>query len=154
MSVRKATINDVPEMLKLINGYAKEGLMLMKSPYQIYRNIQSFCVYEEDNQIIGCCRLNVVWKNLAEIASLAVSKKHNKKGIGRKLVRFSVNEGVELGIYEFFTLTYQSAFFEKCGFAYVEKETLPHKVFGDCLMCPKIDGCDEMAYILKTNTKI
>ena len=86
MHIRKATIHDVPEMLQLINGYANDGLMLMKSPYQIYRNIQSFCVYEEDNKIIGCCRLNVVWKNLAEIASLAVSKEHKKKGIGRQQI--------------------------------------------------------------------
>ncbi len=149
MILRKAKMTDVPSILNLVNGYAKAGLMLMKSPYQIYRSIQSFYVCETDNQVVGCCRLNIIWKNLAEVSSLAVSETHKRKGIGKMLVNKTIEEGKELGITEFFTLTYQDAFFEKCGFKPTQRESLPHKVFSDCLMCPKIDACDEHAYILK-----
>lgn len=149
MIIRKAVMADVPSILALVNAYAKEGLMLMKTPYQIYRNIQSFYVCEFDSQIVGCCRLNVTWKNLAEVSSLAVADAYKRRGIGRKLVEQVVKDGRHIGISEFFTLTYQDAFFQNCGFQFVARETLPHKVFGDCLMCPKIDNCDEHAYVLK-----
>ena len=151
MIIRKAVMDDVPTILSLVNNYAKDGLMLMKTPYQIYRNIQSFYVCELNQQVVGCCRLNVIWKNLAEVSSLAVSPNFKRQGIGRLLVQKIIEEGKMIGIYEFFTLTYQKAFFERCGFKYVERESLPHKVFGDCLMCPKIDNCDENAYVFKAN---
>ncbi len=146
MNIRKAVMADVPAILELVNGYAKAGLMLMKSPYQIYRNIQGFWVCELDGQVAGCCRLNVTWQNLAEISSLAVLSSFKRRGIGRALVNKAIEDGIALGITEFFTLTYQDAFFESCGFVSIEKDKLPHKVFGDCLMCPKIDNCDELAY--------
>lgn len=142
-------MSDVPAILQLVNGYAKEGLMLMKSPYQIYKNIQSFYVFEKEGQVVGCCRLNVIWKNLAEISSLAVFDSFKRQGIGKALVQQSMEDGVLLGIHEFFTLTYQDAFFKNCGFYAVSREALPHKVFGDCLMCPKLDNCDEHAYYYK-----
>lgn len=147
--IRKATMNDVPRILELVNGYARNGLMLMKTPYQIYRNIQSFYVCEVAGEVVGCCRLNIIWKNLAEVASLAVAETHKRQGIGKQLVQKAIDEGVSLGICEFFTLTYQDAFFQGCGFYFVERESLPHKVFGDCLMCPKIECCDEHAYMYR-----
>ena len=151
MLIRKAVMNDVPAVLSLVNNYAKDGLMLMKTPYQIYRNIQSFYVCELDGQVVGCCRLNVIWKNLAEVSSLAVSVDFKRRGIGRLLVQKIIEEGKSIGINEFFTLTYQKAFFFFFFFQYVERESLPHKVFGDCLMCPKIDNCDENAYVFKVD---
>ncbi len=149
MIIRKAKMTDAQAILSLVNQYAQNGLMLMKTPYQIYRNIQSFNVCEIDDEVVGCCRLNVIWKDLAEISSLAVSESHKRCGIGKMLVNKSLEEGRELGISEFFTLTYQDAFFERCGFERTSRESLPHKVFSECLMCPKIDACDEHAYVLK-----
>jgi amino-acid N-acetyltransferase len=43
------------------------------------------------------------------------------------------------------SLTYEQQFFEKLGFEVVAKETLPLKVWSDCIRCPKRDGCDEIA---------
>ena len=33
------------------------------------------------------------------------------------------------------------------GFAVVEKDSLPLKVWSDCVRCPKRDGCDEIAMV-------
>jgi amino-acid N-acetyltransferase len=46
-----------------------------------------------------------------------------------------------------FVLTYAPAFFQKFGFVSYPKEKLPHKVWTDCLNCPKFPGCDEVALI-------
>ena len=145
--IRSATIDDSAAILKLVNGYADQGLMLSKCPYDIYRNIQSFLVYEEKGKVLGCCRLSINWKDIAEVASLAVDPAHLKKGIGRRLVEACVEWAKTLKIAKVFTLTYQCQFFEKCGFQEVDRNTLPHKVFGDCLNCAKVDCCDEHAFI-------
>ena len=47
----------------------------------------------------------------------------------------------------FFTLTYKPGFFQTLGFHTVTKETLPPKVWKDCIDCPKFPNCDEIALI-------
>ena len=145
--IRIAKMADVESILKLINNYADQGLMLRRSPFDIYRKLTAFCVCEVDGKVVGCSHLSIVWKDLAEVASLAVSPEYKGKGYGRELVDWQKVQAKSLGISQMFTLTYQTAFFEKCGFRHVSKETLPHKVFGDCLRCPKIENCDEHALI-------
>ena len=44
-------------------------------------------------------------------------------------------------------LTYEQRFFEKMGFQVVPKETLPLKVWSDCVRCPKNNDCDEIAMV-------
>ena len=70
--IRNATMKDAESILKLVNENASKGLMLSKSPYAVYKDIQAYIVYEEEGKILGCARLNIAWNDLAEIASLAV----------------------------------------------------------------------------------
>jgi amino-acid N-acetyltransferase len=69
------------------------------------------------------------------------------KGIGTKLIEWTVQEARRLGIRRLMALTYEQRFFEKLGFEAVGKETLPLKVWSDCVRCPKRDGCDEIAVV-------
>jgi amino-acid N-acetyltransferase len=48
-----------------------------------------------------------------------------------------------------FALTYQQAFFARMGFIEVEKTTMPQKVWGECMDCPKFPNCDEIAMVLE-----
>lgn len=52
-----------------------------------------------------------------------------------------------LQITRVFTLTYEQVFFERMGFEVVDKGALPHKVWSDCIKCPKRDMCDEIAMV-------
>jgi len=149
MKIRKAKICDVEAIHSLINQYAGEGLMLAKSRMALYENLRDFIVAEENEEILGVGALHIIWEDLAEIRSLAVDRKHCKKGIGKKIVNNLINEAKDLGICEVFTLTYKAEFFEKCGFAKVDKEDLPKKVWKDCINCPKFPNCDENAMISK-----
>jgi amino-acid N-acetyltransferase len=87
----------------------------------------------------------VSWEDLAEIRSLAVEDRFAKRGIGRKLVESCIAEARELGIHRVFVLTYKKEFFEKLGFHLVDKASLPHKIWADCLKCVKFPDCDETA---------
>ena len=145
--IREATMKDVDAILKLVNTNAKKGLMLMKSPYAIYVQICNFLVYEERGKILGCARLAIAWNDLAEVASLAVDSRQRGKGIGKKLVEALEEKARKLHIKRLFSLSYQVAFFTKCGYREIDRNELPHKVFGECLNCPKVNCCDEHAFI-------
>ena len=147
MNVRIAKIPDVKAINALISSYAEVDRMLFRSPADIYENLQTFIVADLDGKIVGCCALEVIWSDLAEIKSLAIDQIYKGKGIGRKLVTAAVEEAVKLGVPKVFALTLEPVFFEKLGFETVEKDTLPMKVWSDCARCPKQQNCDEIAVI-------
>ena len=146
-SVEKARVSDVTQMQNLINYFADKGDMLARSLSEIYENIRDYFVVRQGERVIACAALHISWSDLAEIKSLAVAEESQKQGIGSQLVKACLNEAKELGISTVFCLTYNPAFFEKCGFSQVEKAELPHKVWGECYRCPKFPDCDEVALI-------
>ncbi|MBQ1855842.1 MAG: N-acetyltransferase, partial [Anaerovibrio sp.] len=101
----------------------------------------------EKDGIVGVGGLHITWEFMGEIRSLAVDPDHSRQGIGRKIVRSLIAEGKELGINKVFTLTYQEKFFEKCGFKVISKDELPHKIWKECIDCPKFPNCNEIAMV-------
>jgi amino-acid N-acetyltransferase len=147
--IRPATIHDVPKIQEIINSHAELGKMLFKSFGQLYEDLRDFGVFIEDGQVVGCVALTIIWADLAEVRSLAVDEESRGRGIGKQLVQWSIAEARRLGIARLMALTYEQNFFEKLGFKVVQKETLPLKVWSDCVRCPKRDGCDEIAVVLE-----
>jgi amino-acid N-acetyltransferase len=145
--IRPATIHDVPLMQAIINSHAELGRMLFKSYAELYENLRDFAVYEINGQVVGCTALAIIWANLAEVRSLAVDINHQGRGVGRRLVQWCIDDAHRLQIRRIMSLTYEQAFFEKLGFTVVSKESLPLKVWSDCVRCPKREGCDEIAMV-------
>ena len=143
--IRKAKMGDVPGIQKLINNFAGEGKMLPVSINQLYENLRDFWVYEEKNKAIACCRLHITWKDLGEIRSLAVAEKEQRQGIGNLLIKRVLKEAKKLNLKKVFALTYVPSFFEKLGFCRIPRTSLPHKIWAECLNCPKFPNCDEIA---------
>ena len=145
--LRTATIHDVPSIQAIINSHAELGKMLFKNLAQLYEGIRDFAVFEVDGKIVGCVGLTIIWADLAEVRSLAVESRFIGRGIGRQLVQWTVDEARRLGIRKLMALTYEQVFFEKLGFEVVPKESLPLKVWSDCVRCPKRGHCDEIAMV-------
>jgi amino-acid N-acetyltransferase len=144
MFIRKARLSDSEAIHKLVNHYAKKGLMLARARSSIYEYIRNYSVMEADGEVIGVGALSILWSDLAEVRTLAVKESFAGQGVGKKLVEYFLNEAHDLGIKKVFTLTYQDGFFEKCGFQVISKENMPHKIWKDCLNCPKFPNCDEV----------
>jgi amino-acid N-acetyltransferase len=156
--IRPATIHDVPRIQEIINSHAELGKMLFKSLAQLYESLRDFAVYEivdesgeesrvTPGKIAGVCGLSILWADLAEVRSLAVDEEYRGRGIGRRLVEYAVEQARQLQIRKLMALTYEQSFFKKMGFEVVSKDTLPLKVWSDCVRCPKRDGCDEIAMV-------
>jgi amino-acid N-acetyltransferase len=119
--------------------------MLFRSMAYIYENLQIFTVVELEGQVVGCCALQVIWSDLAEIKSLAIAEECQSKGGGKALVEAAVQNALTLGVAKVFALTLEPKFFEKMDFIIVDKKSLPMKVWSDCARCPKQENCDETA---------
>lgn len=150
--LRKARIDDVKTIHRMINYSARKGEMLPRSLVDIYKSLRDFFIYydEEKSQIAGICALNIIWDNLAEIRSLYVDENYRKQGIGRNLVEACVSEAITLGLFKVFTLTYKKEFFSGLGFKEIDRNMLPEKIWSDCFHCSKYpDYCDEVAMIVE-----
>lgn len=146
--LRKAQISDVKEIQKLLTHFASRGDMLSRSLSELYEAVRDFYIIEEEGKLLGVSALHIVWEDLAEIRSVAVSEDAGRKGVGTRVVQACIDEARELGLKRLFCLTYKPDFFSRFGFRVVDKSELPHKVWGDCIKCVKFPDCDEIAMIV------
>ena len=97
---------------------------------------------------MACAALRVLWDDVAEVRTLAVRPDHHGRGLGGHLVEYLVADARALGLPRVIALTREVPFFERCGFVVVPRESLPRKVWTDCVRCPKRHACDEVAVAL------
>jgi amino-acid N-acetyltransferase len=147
IEVRKASMQDIPALLDLINSYAAKGIMLPRTEFELSENMRDFSVAYDGNKLAGCGALHFYSPTVGEIRSLAVAESHKTHGIGRLIVEALVYEAKMYGLDAAFAFTYVPQFFGKVGFNEVERGELPLKAWKDCLRCPKFHSCDEIAVL-------
>ncbi len=151
MHIRKAIISDVYSIHRILNSNAEKDLLLPRSLSSLYDHLRDYFVLvdkKQGNEINGVCGLGICWEELAEIRSLAVAEDQQGKGSGSRLVEACLDEAKSIGLKKVFVLTYVPEFFKKLGFKEVDKSVLPHKIWADCLNCPKFPDCDETALMI------
>jgi len=155
MDYRKPRFDDIEEIYSLVMEYAKEGVMLARSRNTLYETIRDMIVaVDEEGKVVGVGALHIIWAGLAEVRTMAVSPASVRQGIGAEIVRRLLDEGRALGVKRFFTLTYKPGFFQTLGFKTITKNELPHKVWKDCIECPKFPNCDEIAMELDESDEV
>lgn len=148
MIYRKAKFDDIEAIFNLVSNYANQGIMLQRSRNSLYETLRDMIVaVSDDGEVVGVGGLHIIWDRLAEVRTMAVSPKMTRHGIGAEIVKRLIAEGTELGVEKFFTLTYKPGFFQTLGFETITKEELPHKVWKECIDCPKFPNCDEIAMV-------
>ena len=151
--IRKATIQDVKTIHKLLQYYGEQGTLLARPLSQLYDHVRDFFVYVEpgENKVVGCCALQFCWEDLAEIRSLAVHPDSRGRGIGQALTKEVLNEAVKFKTRKLFTLTYEPEFFLQFAFQEINRSELPLKIWSDCITCVKFPDCDEIAMMKDLN---
>jgi len=138
-------MKDIPAMLALINGYARDGIMLPRNEFELAEGIRDFTVLEDGGGITGCAALHFYGPGVAEIRSLAVLPDMKGTGAGRELMSALDAEARAFDLDLVFAFTYVPGFFAKMGYREVHRDELPLKAWKDCLRCPKFQACDEIA---------
>jgi len=118
LTIRRARTADVPAIRRLIDEYAADRILLDKPTVTLYEDIQEFWVAERDNDasVVGCGALHVMWRDLAEVRTVAVDPGCRGLGIGRAIVEKLLATAAWLGVRRVFCLTFETAFFERHGF--------------------------------------
>jgi amino-acid N-acetyltransferase len=147
LTVRKARMSDLPAMLDLINGFARQGIMLPRNEFELSESIRDFSVVELDGQVVGCAALHFYGPSYAEVRSLAVASRTQGTGAGRLLMEALEREAREFDLDILFAFTYVPGFFAKAGYREIDRGLLPLKAWKDCLRCPKFTACDEIAVV-------
>ncbi|MBZ5612345.1 MAG: N-acetyltransferase [Acidobacteriia bacterium] len=145
--LRKATMGDIHGLLRLINGYAANGIMLPRTEFEMSENIRDFSVAYSGRQLVGCGALHFYTPTSGEVRSLAVDPGLQSAGVGSKIVEFLEKEAIQNDLHAIFAFTYVPGFFQKLGFHEIERGALPLKVWKDCVRCPKFQCCDEIAVL-------
>ncbi len=146
ISLAPPLVRDMKAVHALLLGAADAGQLLPRSLSDLYSHTRDFVIARnDDDQVVGCCALSIVWEDLAEIRSLFVREDMRGRGMGRLLCEFCLERAREFGLRRLFTLKYKTAFFSRMGCVEVGKEGLPQKIWADCIHCPKFPDCDEVA---------
>jgi amino-acid N-acetyltransferase len=148
MIIRRALTRDAVRIHALVNHFAKQEQMLPRTLLSIYENIRDFHVAVENDRVLGCSALHFTWGDMAEVRSLAVDEAAGRNGIGRALVEANIAEARAHGLVQVYAFTYVTGFFERLGFRVVAHESMPRKVWMDCINCHKFNCCDEVAMVL------
>jgi amino-acid N-acetyltransferase len=147
-TIRKAELRDVPAIHDLVHHYAAKHVMLPRPLQEIYEDVWEFTVAEENGRVVGCGAIRLYSAALAEIRSLSVLPGLPGRGVGTALLQSLLDEAETLQLKTVFALTLVPGFFAKLGFREVARQTLPMKVWRDCIQCEKYFSCDEKTLVL------
>jgi amino-acid N-acetyltransferase len=121
LTVRRATLRDVPELSEFIKPFVAQGRLLHRTMMELEILVANCFVAVFQGKIVGCAALEIYSNKLAELRSLAVSSEVRRLGIGKKLVTACVDCAKKLEILEVMAITSSEEFFMACGFDF----TLP-----------------------------
>ena len=133
IEVRPARTSDIKGIHSLIANFASDGRMLQKETVTLYESVQEFMVAVEDGQVVGCGALHVLWEDLAEVRSVAISEKLRGKGIGNQILENIVKRAHELGLSRIFCLTFETKFFGRHGFKEIQGTPVEPEVYAQLL---------------------
>ena len=128
--MRRAQTRDVPLIQALVEPLVQQRILLGKDRVVFYEAVQEFRVVEDlDGNLVGCGALHVMWEDLGEVRTLAVSEDWLGKGVGHALLDRIEADAVELGLSRLFCLTFETSFFGRHGFSAIEESIVDPEVF-------------------------
>ncbi|MEO5983473.1 MAG: amino-acid N-acetyltransferase [Pedococcus sp.] len=147
MVVRHARTSDIRAIRALVRPHAESRVLVSKDAVTYYEAVQQFRVAEVaeavgveavgveavgvDAPLLGCGALHVMWEDLAEIRTLAVSPSAKGRGVGSQLLEVLMADARELGIRRLFCLTFEVDFFIRHGFEVIEGQAVEPEVYAE-----------------------
>jgi len=133
IEVRPARTSDIKAIHKLIVDFASGGRMLQKETVTLYESVQEFMVAVEDGQVVGCGALHVLWEDLAEVRSVAITETLRGNGIGNQILERIIDRARDLGLSRIFCLTFETKFFGRHGFEEIQGTPVEPDVYAQLL---------------------
>ncbi len=133
MEIRSARTSDIKGIRKLIDTYAIGGRLLTKETVTLYESVQEFTVAIENNEVVGCGALHVLWEDLAEVRTVAVLEQLRGKGVGHQIMQAIEERAGAIGVKRIFCLTFETQFFGRHGFEEIQGTPVDADVYAELL---------------------
>ncbi|MHB8735068.1 MAG: GNAT family N-acetyltransferase [Terriglobales bacterium] len=148
MRVRKAKLCDAGEIHALMQPQVATGALLPRSLAYLCENIRDFVVIEDDeHRLVASGALHFLDEDVAELQSLVVHPRERSRGLGAVLVQRLLRDARRYQVWKVFALTHLPEFFLRNGFTLTTISELPQKFVRDCVNCPKLHDCHQVAVI-------
>jgi amino-acid N-acetyltransferase len=147
MRTRRAVLPDAEAIHALIANYSGDGTLLPRSLNEVCENVRDFTVVVDHGTIVACGALHLYGAHLTEIRSICVLPERKGKGAGAMLVDALLREARHHKTDCVCLFTRIPEFFARFGFRMATREELPDKMYKDCLNCPRLHACDEVAMV-------
>lgn len=133
IEVRAAKTSDVKGIRKLIDLYAPQRRILSKETVTLFESVQEFVVAVDGAEVVGCGALHVLWEDVAEVRTVAVSEELRGKGVGHKILEKLIERAEAVGVKKLFCLTFETEFFGRHGFAEIQGSPVDPEVYQQLL---------------------
>jgi amino-acid N-acetyltransferase len=133
MEIRSAKTSDIKGIRALIDTYAIGGRLLTKETVTLYESVQEFTVAVEDNEVVGCGALHVLWEDLAEVRTVAVVERLRGTGVGHQIMQAIEERAGAIGVKRIFCLTFETEFFGRHGFEEIQGTPVEANVYAELL---------------------
>ena len=133
MEIRSAKTSDIKGIRALIDTYAIGGRLLTKETVTLYESVQEFTVAVENNEIVGCGALHVLWEDLAEVRTVAVVERLRGTGVGHQIMQAIEDRARSIGVKRIFCLTFETQFFGRHGFEEIQGTPVEADVYAELL---------------------
>jgi amino-acid N-acetyltransferase len=127
-NIRPMLVTDMPEVLRIMNPFVEEEILLPRNEQDLTEQLNHFIVYEVDGILHACGAMipSGREKGRGEIAAIAVDRTYTGFGIGKRILSYLVERAVEMGIKDLYVLTTQTAdWFRQFGFTEGGVQDLP-----------------------------
>ena len=133
MQIRPARTSDIKGIRQLIDSYAPQGRLLSKETVTLYESVQEFTVAVEGDKVVGCGALHVLWEDLAEVRTVAVSEELRGKGVGHQILDSIIERAQNIGVKRIFCLTFETKFFGSHGFVEIQGAPVDPEIYAQLL---------------------
>lgn len=135
--VRPARTSDVWFIRTLVEPLVQGRILLGKDMVILFEAVQEFRIAEApDGTLIGCGALHVMWEDLGEVRTLAVTSEWLRKGVGQALLTKLEDDARDLGLRRLFCLTFEVGFFERNGFEHMSEAEITPEVYAEMVRSP------------------
>jgi acetylornithine/N-succinyldiaminopimelate aminotransferase len=122
---RHARPQDVDGIWRIIDGYARQGILLPRSHEEIADRVGSFHVVVRDTEVVGVAALRDFGAGIGELRSLSVAPEMHGFGFGELLIRAVVARARANGIGSLFVVTASPGYFARFGWTELPMAEVP-----------------------------
>ena len=134
IEIRSAKTSDVKGIRQLIDLYAPQRRILSKETVTLYESVQEFVVAIDGDDVVGCGAMHVLWEDVAEVRTVAVSEALRGKGVGHQILEQLIDRARVVGVKKIFCLTFETEFFGRHGFVEIEGTPVSQEVYKELLL--------------------